>query len=99
MSDERLQPRLRVRFNGVRRGLNTEEAMILADWLGRWRTLAAPPLAVRIEAHIAADDSGEMELEHDEVVSIKQVLADVDLEGKYPGLKLLQKTLMGYEET
>ena len=49
-------------FNGVRRSIAIDEALILSGWLHRTRSLAADPLARRIDAETDATDRPWIEL-------------------------------------
>jgi hypothetical protein len=82
-------------FDEVRRSISVEEALILSDWLHKTRTLAAGPLAERIDSEIETQDAREgIELDVDARHVLRELFTDADL-GEHAELKNLAQALQG----
>ena len=81
-------------FNGVRRSIAIDEALILSGWLHKTRSIAADPLARRIDAETDATDRPGIELSQAGRTVLRELLSGNDL-GEYAGLSVLLRTLQG----
>jgi hypothetical protein len=91
-------PRLRLRFADGEQDLRFDEAVILKDRLKTTHTLAALTLGQRLEEHLRSGALEEpFELDADEILTVRFVLADAELDNE-PGLETLRVTLREVSE-
>ncbi|MFL5960118.1 MAG: hypothetical protein ACJ75G_07650 [Gaiellaceae bacterium] len=93
LTQEQRDPnRITFYFNGVRRSITLEDALILSGWLHKTRSLAAGPLARRLDAETDGTDRPGIELSADWRRVLRELLSGADV-GECAGLKSLAQTL------
>ena len=89
MSDD---DRVHFAFDSARRGLTSEEAALLVDWLWLDRSVAAHDLAPRLEAELAKETPVPIDVDSNDLAALRDVLCGTDV-GTYEGLALLKETV------